>query len=80
MKKKENKEQGQNVPEKDKQNKKEDKWKAELNSEKLKKRERIIRIIKISLLIIALFLIIIYFLLRLFYDGGAFTVALGLML
>ena len=76
MKKKENKEQGQNVPEKDKQNKKEDKWKAELNSEKLKKRERIIRIIKISLLIIALFLIIIYFLLRLFYDGGAFTVAL----
>ena len=40
MKKKENKEQGQNVPEKDKQNKKEDKWKAELNSEKLKKRER----------------------------------------
>ena len=60
MKKKENKEQGQNVPEKDKQNKKEDKWKAELNSEKLKKRERIIRIIKISLLIIALFLIIIY--------------------
>ena len=64
MKKKENKEQGQNVPEKDKQNKKEDKWKAELNSEKLKKRERIIRIIKISLLIIALFLIIIYFLLK----------------
>ena len=63
MKKKENKEQGQNVPEKDKQNKKEDKWKAELNSEKLKKRERIIRIIKISLLIIALFLIKIYFLL-----------------
>ena len=62
MKKKENKEQGQNVPEKDKQNKKEDKWKAELNSEKLKKRERIIRIIKISLLIIALFLILIYFL------------------
>ena len=45
MKKKENKEQGQNVPEKDKQNKKEDKWKAELNSEKLKKRERINRII-----------------------------------
>ena len=55
---------------------KEDKFKAELNSEKLKKRERAIRIIKIGILIIALFLMIIYFLLRLFYDGGAFTVAL----
>ena len=42
---------------------KEDKFKAELNSEKLKKRERAIRIIKIGILIIALFLMIIYFLL-----------------
>ena len=57
-------------------NLKEDKFKAELNSEKLKKREKTIRIIKIGILTIALFLMIIYFLLRLFYDGGAFTVAL----
>lgn len=53
-----------------------DKEKVELNSEKLKRREKNIRIIKLGLLIIALFLIIIYFLLRLFYEGGAFTVAL----
>ena len=53
-----------------------DKERVELGSEKLKKRERAIRIIKLGLLIIALFLIIIYFLLRLVYEGGAFTVAL----
>ena len=43
-------------------NLKEDKFKAELNSEKLKKREKTIRIIKIGILIIALFLMIILFL------------------
>lgn len=53
-----------------------DKEKVELDSEKMKRREKNIRIIKLGLLIIALFLIIIYFLLRLFYEGGAFTVAL----
>ncbi len=53
-----------------------DRERVELGSEKLKRREKNIRIIKIGLLIIALFLIIIYFLLRLFYEGGAFTVAL----
>ena len=54
----------------------ENRGKVELDSEKLKRRERKIRVIKLGLLIIALFLIIIYFLLRLFYEGGAFTVAL----
>lgn len=49
---------------------------VELGSEKIKRREKNIRIIKLGLLIISLFLIIIYFLLRLMYNGGAFTVAL----
>lgn len=53
-----------------------DKGQIELGSEKLKRREKNIRIIKLGLLIIALFLIIIYSLLRLFYEGGAFTIAL----
>lgn len=53
-----------------------DKERVVLGSEKLKQRERKIKVIKLSLLIIILFLIIIYFLLRLFYEGGAFTVAL----
>ncbi len=53
-----------------------DKERVTLGSEKLKKREQKIRVIKLGLLIITLFLIIIYFLLRLFYEGGAFTVAL----
>jgi hypothetical protein len=53
-----------------------DKERVTLGSEKLKRRERKIRVIKLGLLIITLFLIIIYFLLRLFYEGGAFTVAL----
>lgn len=53
-----------------------DKERVVLGSEKLKKRERKIKVIKLSLLIITLFLIIIYFLLRIFYEGGAFTVAL----
>ena len=47
-----------------------------LGSEKIKIREKKIRAIKLGLLILMLFLIIIYFLLRLFYNGGAFTVAL----
>ncbi len=53
-----------------------DKERVTLGSEKLKRREQKIRVIKLGLLIITLFLIIIYFLLRLFYEGGAFTVAL----
>ena len=53
-----------------------DKETVVLGSEKLRNRERKIRVVKLGLLIITLFLIIIYFLLRLFYEGGAFTVAL----
>ena len=69
-------EQVKNIIEKNKILSKEDKGRVELDSEKLKRREKNIRIIKLGILIIALFLIIIYFLLRLFYEGGAFTVAL----
>lgn len=74
--KNEQNEQIKNIVEKNKILSKEDRGKVELDSEKLKRREKNIRIIKLGLLIIALFLIIIYFLLRLFYEGGAFTVAL----
>lgn len=45
-------------------------------SEKINKREIKIKILKIALLISALFLIIIYFLLRVIYEQGAFTISL----
>ena len=45
----------------------------ELDSEKIKKRDTKIRILKIALLISSLFLIIIYFILRVVYQQGAFT-------
>ena len=70
-------EQVKKIVEKSKILSQQDKGRVELDSEKLKRRERNIRIIKIGILIIALFLMIIYFLLRLFYEGGAFTVALN---
>lgn len=47
-----------------------------LDSEKIRDRERKIRSIKIGLLIILLFLIILYFILRVAYEGGDFTVTL----
>ena len=53
-----------------------DKGKVILNSEKIRDRERKINAIKLGLLIMALFLIIIYFLLTAFYEGGSFTVSL----
>ena len=60
--------------------KKEDVIKQEKNmrlgSEKVKLREQRIRHIKVGLLIILLFLIIIYFLLRIAYDSGNFTISL----
>lgn len=59
---------------KEKKEKKEKK--AKLKSEKAKIRDRYIRILKIGLLICALFLIIIYFLLRIVYEQGAFTISL----
>ena len=67
--------------EKEKKNKKEkkferDKEKLILNSEKIRDRERKINAIKLGLLIMTLFLIIIYFLLIAFYEGGSFTISL----
>lgn len=53
-----------------------DKGKIKTDAEKIKRRERRIKILKIGLLITSLFLIIIYFLLNLFYSYGAFTVIL----
>lgn len=47
-----------------------------LNSEKIRDRERKISAIKLGLVIMTLFLIIIYFLLVAFYEGGSFTVSL----
>lgn len=53
-----------------------DKINIELNSEKINRRERRIKALKLGLLISALFLIIIYFILRVIYEAGAFTVSL----
>lgn len=53
-----------------------EKVEIELNSEKVNKRERRIKILKIGLLISALFLMIIYVILRVVYEQGAFTVSL----
>lgn len=50
--------------------------KIELGSEKIEKRDAKIKILKIALLISSLFLIIIYFILRVVYQQGAFTVSL----
>lgn len=49
---------------------------VQLNSEKINKRERKIKALKLGLLISALFLIIIYAILRVVYAGGAFTISL----
>ncbi len=49
---------------------------VKLNSEKILERDRKINVIKTSLLIMTLFLIIIYFLLVSFYEGGNFTISL----
>lgn len=48
----------------------------ELNSEKINKRERKIKALKLGLLMSALFLMIIYVILRIIYEQGAFTVSL----
>ena len=63
---------------KDKKKKKieKNKEKVILNSEKILDRERKINAIKLGLLIMTLFLIIIYFLLVAFYEGGSFTISL----
>lgn len=51
-------------------------YEKELRSYKIKEREMKAKIIKIAILITILFLIIIYFLLRIIYDLGNFTVTL----
>ena len=50
--------------------------KIKLNSEKVQQREREIKVVKIGLIIMLLFLIIIYFLLRVVYETGHFTITL----
>ena len=47
-----------------------------LNSEKVNKREQKIKALKLGLLISALFLMIIYVILRIIYEQGGFTVSL----
>lgn len=47
-----------------------------LNSEKVNKRERKIKTLKLGLLMSALFLMIIYVILRIIYEQGGFTVSL----
>ena len=50
--------------------------KVRLDSEKVRKRETRIKVLKVSLLISSLFLIIIYFLLRALYTNGSFTISI----
>lgn len=50
--------------------------KIKLNSEKVRNRENKIKAIKIGLLILILFLIVIYFLLKIAYETGNFTISL----
>lgn len=52
------------------------KEKIKLNSEKIRERDRKIRVIKAGLLMMLVFLIIIYFILRIVYETGYFTVSL----
>jgi len=56
--------------------KEKDKEKVQLNSEKINSRERKIKTLKLGLLISALFLIIIYAILRIVYEQGAFIISL----
>ena len=57
-------------------NKEVNKEKIKLNSEKIRERDRKIIVIKAGLLMMLVFLIIIYFLLRIVYETGYFTVSL----
>ena len=53
------------------------KEKIKLNSEKIRDREKRIKVIKRSLLLMILFLIIMYFLLEIVFEAGYFTVTLA---
>ena len=50
--------------------------KIKLNSEKIREREKKIKVIKIGILIMLLFLITLYFILRVTYETGNFTITL----
>lgn len=50
--------------------------KLKITAEKIKSRERRLRLLKIALLIIIIFLILAYVILRIIYEVGAFTVTL----
>ena len=52
------------------------KEKVKLNSEKIRERDKKIEVIKTGLLIMTVFLIVVYFLLVSFYEGGNFTISL----
>ena len=52
------------------------KEKIKLNSERIRERERKIKVLKRGILLMLLFLIIIYFLLRIVFEAGHFTVSL----
>lgn len=52
------------------------KEKIVLKSEKIRRREKNIKVVRIGLIITVLFLIIIYFLLKIIYETGAFTISL----
>jgi len=52
------------------------KEKIKLNSEKIRERERKIKVLRRGLLLMILFLIIIYFLLRVVFEAGYFTISL----
>lgn len=52
------------------------KGEIKLTAEKLRKREKRLRILKLSLLIIVILLILIYIILKLIYEVGSFTVTL----
>lgn len=54
----------------------EERKKVTTNSEKIRKREVKIKVLKMGLLISSLFLIIIYFILRALYSNGSFTISI----
>lgn len=54
----------------------ENKEKIKLNSEKIREREKKLRVVKIGLLTMSLFLIILYFILKVVFETGYFTISL----
>ena len=54
----------------------EQKEKIKLNSERIRERNKKIRVVKIGILVMLMALIIMYFLLRIVFETGYFTVSL----